>query len=476
MELKQSLKQTQKLAMTPRMQQAIELLQLSRIEIADWVNQELQENPALEERSDNLEESLSEPANSVTPPQDVATGSREPVSGDASGVSWEDFITAAPRDASHRSWSGEERLASEQVEKGFQDLGEHINWQLQVANVRTEVKRAAQWIIGSLDEKGWLSISLDELAERSGCSVQELQDGLTVVQKCDPVGVGARDLCECLNLQLDSRNDSNALVRALVNSHLDDLKRKDFRKIAKDEKVSLVEVEEAYQVLSLLEPCPGRPFGADDSVYITPEILILKVDDEYEILLNEEGIPGLRVNREFSRLLRSGKQDLSKETKKYLQEKVSAASWLISSLNQRQETIRKVMWSIISYQRKFFDEGIGGLRPLKLQDVAMDIGMAESTVSRATAGKYVDTPHGVFSLKYFFISGVSDREGNEVSSENVKERIKKIIGEEDSARPLSDQRIVEELEGLDIKIARRTVTKYRESMNILSSTQRRGIR
>ena len=462
--------------MTPRMQQAIELLQLSRIEIADWVNQELQENPALEERGETLEEPLSEPANSVTTSQDVATGSRELVSGDASGVSWEDFITAAPRDASHRSWSGEERLASEQVEKGFQDLGEHINWQLQVANVRTEVKRAAQWIIGNLDEKGWLSISLDELAERSGCSVQELQDGLTVVQKCDPVGVGARDLCECLNLQLDSRNDSNALVRALVNSHLDDLKRKDFRKIAKDEKVSLVEVEEAYQVLSLLEPCPGRPFGADDSVYITPEILILKVDDEYEILLNEEGIPGLRVNREFSRLLRSGKQDLSKETKKYLQEKVSAASWLISSLNQRQETIRKVMWSIISYQRKFFDEGIGGLRPLKLQDVAMDIGMAESTVSRATAGKYVDTPHGVFSLKYFFISGVSDREGNEVSSENVKERIKKIIGEEDSARPLSDQRIVEELEGLDIKIARRTVTKYRESMNILSSTQRRGIR
>ena len=157
-----------------------------------------------------------------------------------------------------------------------------------------------------------------------------------------------------MNLQLDSRNDSNALVRALVNSHLDDLKRKDFRKIAKDEKVSLVEVEEAYQVLSLLEPCPGRPFGADDSVYITPEILILKVDDEYEILLNEEGIPGLRVNREFSRLLRSGKQDLSKETKKYLQEKVSAASWLISSLNQRQETIRKVMSSIISIHTNFF--------------------------------------------------------------------------------------------------------------------------
>lgn len=448
-ELKQSLKQTQKLAMTPRMQQAIELLQLSRVEIVDRVSQELEENPALEERSDGSENS--------------------------SGFSWEDYITAAPRSRTPRSPSSEERPILGPVGKSFHDLSEHINWQLQTANIDEELKANAQWVIGNLDDKGWLGISLGELSERSGCSIEELQDGLRVVQKCDPVGIGARDLGECLNLQLDTRDDATKLVRALVDCHLEDLKRKDFRKIAREERASLDEVVEAYQVLSLLEPCPGRPFGGDDSVYITPEILILEIDGEYEVVLNEEGMPGLRVNKEYEGFLTSGKETISAETRKYLQDKISSASWLISCINQRQQTIRKVMLSIINYQREFFDGGVSELRPLKLQDVATDIGMAESTVSRVTTGKYVDTPHGVFSLKYFFISGVSDGEGNEISSASVKEKIRRLIGGEDSMHPLSDQRIMEELRTLDIKIARRTVTKYRESMNILSSSQRRGI-
>jgi len=482
-EIKQQLRLSQQLVMTPQLQQAIKLLQLSRLELVNLVQQELQENPVLEEGLEN--EELTTPPSEVqpeaeTPEPEVPQASevapeREPTDAEKiADLDWQSYMDAYPQTGFSERPEEDERRSLESTLTRRPRLSDHLEWQLQLSSFTEEERAIASFIIGNLDDDGYLQATLEEIAQQSGHPLERVEATLTKFQAFDPPGVAARDLRECLLLQLRALGIEDPLVRKLVEDHLGGLQKRDFRGIARAVGLSVEEVAAAGRVIARLEPRPGRAFGGEDPVYITPDIFVVKIGDDFHILLNEDGLPKLRINNLYKSVLGRG-SGAAKETKDYVQEKVRSAIWLIKSIHQRQRTISRVMQSIIKYQREFFERGINYLKPLNLRDVADDIEMHESTVSRVTTNKYVHTPQGIFELKYFFNSSISRFDGEAVASESVKERIRRIISAEDPRRPLSDQRIAEMLKAANIDIARRTVTKYREAMNILSSTQRREV-
>jgi RNA polymerase sigma-54 factor len=480
-ELKQQLKLTQQLVMTPQLQQAIKLLQLSRLELVDVVQQELQENPILEESGEGgeaepelpseIRDDVEAPAPEMAPSVDEGTPTE---GGDKfAELDWRNYTEPLPQPGGGVR-PDDDRPSFEATLTRRPSLAEHLEWQLQLAPLEEDERSAVPYVVGNLDEHGYLRASLEELARASQLPEAVLEATLRKVQTLDPPGVAARDLRECLLLQLDQLRIDHPLVRALVADHLDGLQRRDFRKLARLLSVSLEEVAAAADVIGRLEPRPGRAFGGDDPVYIVPDIYVHKIGDEFHIVLNEDGLPKLRISTLYRDVLSRG-AGVEKVTRDYVQEKVRSAMWLIKSIHQRQRTIYKVMQSIIKHQREFFERGIAHLRPLNLRDVADDIGMHESTVSRVTTNKYAHTPQGIFELKYFFNSSINRVDGDAIASASVKEKIRKIISSEDARRPLSDQRIAAMLRSSNIDIARRTVTKYREAMNILSSTKRRRV-
>jgi RNA polymerase sigma-54 factor len=483
-ELKQQLKLTQQLVMTPQLQQAIKLLQLSRLELADVVQQELQENPVLEDSGDpgeaadvepdlpsEIRDDVELPAAEMAPAVDEGTPSE---GGDKfAELDWRNYTEPLPQPGGGVR-PDDDRPSFEATLTRRPSLTDHLEWQLQLSPLEDDERRAVPYVLGNLDEHGYLRATLEELARASGLPEAVLEATLRKVQALDPPGVAARDLRECLLLQLDQLRIDHPLVRTLVSEHLELLQRRDFRKLARMLGVGLEEVAAAAEVIGRLEPRPGRAFGGDDPVYIVPDIYVHKIGDDFHIVLNEDGLPKLRISSLYRDVLSRG-SGVEKVTRDYVQEKVRSAMWLIKSIHQRQRTIYKVMQSIIKHQREFFERGIAHLRPLNLRDVADDIGMHESTVSRVTTNKYAHTPQGIFELKYFFNSSINRVDGEAIASESVKEKIRKIISAEDARRPLSDQRIAAMLRSSNIDIARRTVTKYREAMNILSSTKRRRV-
>jgi RNA polymerase sigma-54 factor len=481
-ELKQQLKLTQQLVMTPQLQQAIKLLQLSRLELVDVVQQELTENPVLEETVE-VEEDLpaeirddaqvepersSEPSEEGEPTQEIPQGDR------LADLDWRSYADNYQQPGTGGVRNDDERRSLEATLTRRPSLADHLEWQLQLAPCTDEERHAAKCLIGNLDEHGYLRASVEEVARAAGVPEAVVELALVKVQSFDPAGVAARDLRECLLLQLDAMRLDLPIVRALVADHLDLLQKRDFRKLTKLLGATIEEVAAAANVVAQLEPRPGRQYGGDDPIYIVPDIYVHKIGEEFHIVLNEDGLPKLRINSLYRDVLGKG-ANADKGTRDYVQEKVRSALWLIKSIHQRQRTIYKVMQSIIKNQREFFERGIAFLRPLNLRDVADDIGMHESTVSRVTTNKYAHTPQGIFELKYFFNSSINRVDGEAIASESVKEKIRKIISAEDSRRPLSDQRIAVMLRSSNIDIARRTVTKYREAMNILSSTKRRRV-
>jgi RNA polymerase sigma-54 factor len=297
---------------------------------------------------------------------------------------------------------------------------------------------------------------------------------LARIQEFDPTGVGARDLKECLTLQVRALGIDDPIVLRILAEALDPLIKRDFRGVARQLGISVEEVAAAARIVGRLEPRPGRAFGGEDPIYIVPDIFVHKIGDDFHVVLNDDGLPRLRINSLYREVLARGSQT-PKDTKVYVHEKVRSAMWLIKSIHQRQRTIYRVMQSIIKHQREFFEKGINHLKPLNLRDVADDIEMHESTVSRVTTNKYANTPQGIFELKYFFNSSINRVDGEAIASESVKDRIERLIHSEDPRRPLSDQRIAEMLKVANIDIARRTVTKYREALNLLSSTKRRQV-
>lgn len=479
-------KLSQSLLMTPQLQQAIKLLQLGRLEYKEAIEKELLENPILEEvkeldddsgarasASDTTSDTIKDLPHNEAPPEQEAPADGNP----ESKMDWEDYLESFIDSRGSATPKGtidhEDRPSIEATLTKGESLVDHVIAQLRHADIEKSDEEIAVHIIGNLDKDGYLCVSFEELAAECGVSVDEAERVTRSIQQLDPPGLAARNLQECLLIQLDQMGLENALESRLVRNHLDKLENRRYDQIAKAESVPVEEVYKAITTIQQLEPRPGRPFADDSIRYIIPDIYVYKVGGEYVISLNEDGLPRLRVNPMYLELLRQeGAENVP--NKAYLTERLKAASWLIKSIHQRQNTIYRVTESIVKFQRDFLDHGIEKLRPLVLKDVADDIEMHESTVSRVTTNKYVHTPQGVFELKYFFTTAIKTA-GGEISSSSIKERIKNIIAAEKPDAPISDQEIAEILSKENIDIARRTVAKYREGLGILSSSKRKKL-
>ncbi len=479
LEIRQQLKLSQQLVMTPQLQQAIKLLQLSRMELVDLVQQELEENPILEEGTEILEEK--EASEEAAELQEVAAGGEEikEVSGERDGlndIDWQTYLEGYNLGGSTADCyeEDEDRPSFENLLTKKSTLSDHLMWQLNLSRLGNLERRVASEIIGNLDNDGYLKASLEEIAEATGVVAADVEKVLAVVQEFDPPGVACRSLQECLLRQVAQLDMSGSLVEKILSQHIAELETRRYPVIAKALGVSLEEVLAAAKIISNLDPRPGSAYGQDDVHYIVPDIFVYKIGEEYVVVLNDEGLPNLRINAFYRSALAEG-STIDEKAGVYIQEKLRGALWLIKSIHQRQRTIYKVTKSIIKFQREFFDRGIEHLKPLVLRDVAEDIEMHESTISRVTTNKYVQTPQGLFELKYFFNSSINTTGGDSIASESVKNRIKEIVSGENPKKPYSDQKLVELLHQHGIDIARRTVTKYREMLGIGSSTERRRL-
>lgn len=495
LEIKQSLKLSQQLVMTPQLQQAIKLLQLNRMELVEVITQELMENPLLEEVAETIDnpEGLDtaageEPA--ATQPEAEAPAAEATTTDTKDDVDWEQYIEDVNNNQSSLPsvrLNTEDLPSFENILTKTTTLNDHLHWQLSLASMSDEERAFGELVIGNLNDEGYLIQNIEELAKEASMDLEDAVEVLKMMQKFDPIGVCARDLQECLTVQAQFLQPRNELVEKIIAHHLPDLERRNYQNIVKSIGVPMEEVITATKLILEFEPKPGRSFVASDNTqYITPDIYVYKVGNEYVIMLNEDGMPKLRVSSYYKSVLSGAKQggpaptDGEKKsgavTKEYIQDKLRSAVWLIRSIHNRQKTIYKVTESIVKHQRDFFEKGVGFLKPMILKDVAADIGMHESTVSRVTTNKFVHTPVGIFELKYFFNSGIASADGgSDVASEAVKEKIRQMLSKEDATKPLSDQRIVELLKAENIDIARRTVAKYRDMLGILSSSKRKKV-
>ena len=464
-------KLAQKLILTPSLQQAIKLLPMSTLELADLLNQEVVENPLLEEvPTEDLQAPEAQTEQKEEAPQQQKTDT------------WDDqdyeYFFGEYLDDGYRPKAPQEVRELPPIENTLStggSLADHLIWQLSIQTNDDELMREiGEAIIGNLDDDGYLVASVDELASMGPWPIEEVERALRLLQGFDPIGVCARDLQECLTLQLRHLALEGTPTEKIITEHLRLLQNHQIPELAKKLGVTIDELKEHIEIIKHLDPKPGSRYNPKQSQYVIPDVYIVKVEDQYVALLNEEGLPQLRISPTYRRLLDKGATtENNDETRAYVKDKFRSALWLIKSVEQRQKTIQKVATSIINFQRDFLDHGIEHLRPLVLRDVANDIGMHESTVSRVVTNKYMHTPQGVFEMKYFFHSGISSSYGDAVSSVTIKQRIRKIIEGEDPKKPLSDSKIVSILQREGLMLARRTIAKYREELKIPTSNQRK---
>lgn len=499
---------SQQLVMTPQLQQAIKLLQLSRMELQDLVRNELLENPLLEE-SQEMGSSNEEPVSAVEMQDGVeqqgdasenkpAEAPSQEVKADepnADNFDWEAYLE-------HHSLSGglpsggvrpdDDMPGLEQTMADEETLVEHLMWQVRLSNFSALEEDVAEYIVRSLSPSGYLrGVTLPQMARRLGCSTLLVEQVLRRVQQLDPLAIASRNLAEVLWIQARHPEHpiDDPLVLAIIAKHLPNLEKRAYPVVARDTGEALEEVYEATKIIMGLEPRPARQFVSESPQYVTPDVYVHKIGEEYLVTLNDDGLPKLKISNYYKAAMLADPKGKGKnkaqvkgqpknesgQAKDYITERLRSAQWLIRSIQQRQRTILKVTKSILKFQREFFEKGPQHLRPLILKDVAEDIEMHESTVSRVTTNKYVHTPQGIFELKYFFNAGISKRGGGELASEAVKDKIKRLVEAEDTKKPYSDQKIVELLRDDGIKIARRTVAKYREQLHLLSSSKRRKL-
>jgi RNA polymerase sigma-54 factor len=466
---------SQKLVLTPSLQQAIKLLPMTTLELADLLNQEIVENPLLEEVPTEEMQAVEPQAQTSEPEVEP------PPAPDRPDANWDDqdyayFFGEYLDDGGYRSRMPAEVKELPPIENTLStasSLSDHLLWQLSLQTEASDLRDIGQAIIGNLNDDGYLVASQDELAAMGPWTLDEVERGLALVQSFDPVGVAARDLQECLVLQLRHVGLEGTPAEVIVTEHLRLLQNHQVPEIARRMGTSIDQLKEHIEVVRHLDPKPGSRFNSVPSQYVIPDVYITKVEDEYVAVLSDEGLPHLRISPVYWRLLDKKDGDNSDETRAYVKEKFRSALWLLKSVDQRQKTIIKVANSIINFQRAFLDHGIEHLRPLVLRDVAEDIGMHESTVSRVVNNKYMHTPQGVYEMKYFFHSGINSSFGDSVSSVTIKQRIRKIIEAEDGRRPLSDSKIVNILQREGLVLARRTIAKYREELKIPTSSQRK---
>jgi RNA polymerase sigma-54 factor len=463
-------KLVQKLILTPSLQQAIKLLPMSTLELRDLLTQEMVENPMLEEipvEDVQVAEAQTTEEKPEAKPEQQKTDS------------WDDadyqYFFGEYLDDGYRPKMPQEVRELPPIENTLSttsSLSDHLLWQLSLQTDDATVREIGEAIIGNLNDDGYLVASLDELAAMGPWPIEQVEAALTMVQGFDPVGVAARDLQECMMLQLRHLGLAGTPSERIVTDHLKALQNHQVAEISRKLGLSIEDLREHVEVIRHLDPKPGLRFNPTPSQYVTPDVFVEKIDDEYVVFLNEDGLPQMRISPTYRRLLdKDGNH--GEETRAYVRDKFNAARWLIKSVQQRQNTIYKVARSIVNFQREFLDQGIEHLRPLVLRDVANDIGMHESTVSRVVTNKYMHTPQGVFEMKYFFHSGISSSYGESVSSVTIKQRIKKIIESEDAKKPLSDSKIVSILQREGLVLARRTIAKYREELKIPTSNQRK---
>jgi RNA polymerase sigma-54 factor len=462
----------QKLILTPSLQQAIKLLPMSTLELAELLNQEMVENPMLEEIP--AEETPQEAAATTDAPEPEPE--KKP---DDKGDTWDDqdyeYFFGEYLDDGYRPRQPMEVKELPPIENTLSSKGslaDHLMWQLNLQTSDELTREIGAAVIGNIDDDGMLVASVNEIAGLGPWDVTDVEKALAHVQTFDPVGVAARDLQECLLLQIRHLGLEGTPVDVLVRDHLRLLQNHKIPELAKALGCDFEEVKHHLEVIKRLDPKPGSRYTPADSQYVMPDVYIVKTEDGYRAVLNEDGLPQLRISPVYRRLLDKG-GEATDETRAYVKDKFRAALWLLKSVDQRQKTIVKVATSISTFQRGFLDSGIEHLRPLVLRDVATDIGMHESTVSRVVNNKYVHTPQGVYELKFFFHSGINSSYGESVSSVTIKQRIKKIIEAEDPRRPLSDSKIMSILQKEGLVLARRTIAKYREELKIPTSNQRK---
>ncbi len=503
MELKLDLRLSQKLVMTPQLQQAIKLLQLSRMELQQVLSQYLMENPLLEELGADLDE-----GDGATP-EETAPERKEEVAGesDASGKAgsgetdkfseplspggWEDYYESdwRPRSGDVQAFSDEDFPSYDQTLTKPTTLEDHLLWQLRLSSEDEEEKAIGHMIIGNLDEDGYLRASIEEIAEEAQVPVKKVDSVLSLVQTLDPIGVAARNLQECLLLQLCHLHKKpvgreyiyggayqESLLELIIKNHLCDLQKKRYSNVAREVGRPVEEILEAVHVIEGLEPKPGRPYFFDNNQIIVPDVFVFQDEGEWQVSLNDDGITHVRINPYYTRMLETNGGD-GDATRVYLEGKLRGAQWIIRSLEQRNKTILKVVRSLIKFQEPFLGKGIQYLKPLVLKQVAEDVGMHESTISRVTTNKYMYCPQGMLELKFFFNAGIQRSEpgAEDLSSITVRELIREMVGQENHSKPLKDQEIVSRLRARGIVIARRTVAKYRAELNIAPASQRKHI-
>ncbi len=483
LELRQQLKLAQKLVMTPQLRQAIKLLQLNRLELTGALQAELEQNPALEEdlTQNDIHElppelqasiEITEPGKENDITEQV---SAKETLGD---VNWEDYSNNFD---SNFSFAHETPAADAPSQFDFisekPGLLAYLRWQLAHCELDEKEMEVALYIAGNLNRYGFLEVSLEEIIVYAESDTDEVEYVLEVIQDLDPPGIAARDVSESLFLQLERMGKGKSLAAEIVRDHLSLLELRNYKELMKVTGRKRTDVIKAIDfITSELTPYPGLPYANETTNYVVPDVYIVKIGDEYEIRLNDDDLPNLKLSSHYLELLQSSTSDMQKESRSYIADKVKSAEWFIKSLYQRQRTIYKVMESILKFQRDFFERGPQYLKPLILRDVAEDIDMHESTISRVTSSKYAHTPQGIYELKYFFSTAIPRAGAEALASESIKTRIRKMIQEEDKSKPLSDSAISEILAGQNIQIARRTVAKYREQMKIQPVKHRRNPR
>lgn len=477
LESRLELRLSQKLILTPQLQQAIKLLQLPHLELSQFLNQELMENPLLEETVDeiSIEELTQEEKNSI----EIEDSNED------TGVSLEKLMMSFTVDEYFKERSSDGRdmgyfnpgtvtpPSFEQFLSKKPDLYDHLTWQLRLSNVPESIKKIGEIIIGNIDENGYLVASIEEIMQAANTRKETAEEALDVIQSFDPPGIGARNLAECLQLQLKALNLQNTIVEKIISNNMDELGKKKYNAIAQQYNLPLKDIMAAVKIIEGLEPKPGRIFSSAIINYIVPDVYLIKTADGYQIILNDEGLPRLRVSSFYKKLMQQHNA-FPKEDKQFLIEKMRSAVGLLKSLDQRDRTIYRVTETLLDLQKEFFADGIQYLKPLTLKDVASTLNLHESTVSRVTSNKFLSCEHGIFCFRFLFSSALHSGMGS-ISSTSVKNLIKKSVTEEDSQKPFSDQHISEMLKNSGITIARRTVAKYREEQGIPSQAQRRKI-